>query len=125
MSVQIIERNGKPEYAVVPYNTYLQLIEQVEMLQDIRDYDAAKAALELGEDELLPAETVYAILDGGNPIKVWREYRGMSQMEVAEMAGISIPYLSQLESGKRRGSTEVLGRIARALKLSLNDIVNA
>lgn len=42
------------------------------MLEDIRDYDAIKAALERGEEELIPAEVVYAILDGVIPIKVWR-----------------------------------------------------
>ena len=26
MSAQIIEREGKPEYAVVPYNEYLELL---------------------------------------------------------------------------------------------------
>ena len=93
------------------------------MLQDIRDYDAVKDALKQGDEEVVPGEVVYAILDGANPIKVWREYRGMTQQELAETAGISVPYLSQLESGKRKGSLEVLTRIAKALELSLDDIV--
>jgi len=125
MSIQVIERNGKPEWAIVPYKTYLQLVEQAEMLQDIRDYDSAKVAQERGEEELIPAEVVYALLDGQNPIKVWREYRGLTQQQLAEAAGISIPYLSQLESGKRKGSTEVLTAIAKTLKLSLDDIVTS
>ena len=33
MTVQIIERNGEPEWAILPYDAYLQLIEQAEMLQ--------------------------------------------------------------------------------------------
>jgi DNA-binding XRE family transcriptional regulator len=123
MSIQIIERNGKPEWAVVPYEAYLQLVEQAETLQDIRDYDSVKAALDRGEEELLPSEVVYSILDGQNPIKVWREYRGLTQLQLADASDISVPYLSQLESGKRKGSTEVLGAIAKALKLSLDDIV--
>ncbi len=123
MSIQVIERNGKPEWAVVPYEIYMQLVEQAETLQDIRDYDSAKAALERGEEELIPSEVVYALLDGLNPIKVWREYRGLTQQQLAEAAGISIPYLSQLETGKRKGSTEVLIVIAKALKLSLDAIL--
>jgi DNA-binding XRE family transcriptional regulator len=125
MSVQIIERNGEPEWAILPYDTYLQLIEQAEMLQDIHDYDAVKDALKQGDEELIPGEVVYAILDGANPIKVWREHRGMTQQELAETAGISIPYLSQLESGKRKGSLEVLTRMAKALMVSLDDIVHS
>ncbi len=125
MSIQVIERNGKPEWAVVPYETYVKLVEQAEMLQDIRDYDSTRAALERGEEELIPGEVVYALLDGQNPIRVWREYRGLPQVQLAQAAGISVPYLSQLESGKRKGSTEVLTAIAKALKLSLDDIVSS
>jgi DNA-binding XRE family transcriptional regulator len=120
--IQVIERNGKPEWAVIPYETYLQLIELAETLEDIRDYDATKAAIERGEEELIPSEVVYAILDGDNPIKVWREYRGLTQQQLAEAAGISTPYLSQLETGKRAGRTEVLLAIARTLKVDLDDL---
>lgn len=123
MSVQIIERNGKPEWAVIPYKAYLQLVEQVEALQDLRDYDSAKEALNRGEEELIPEEVVYALLDGKNPIKVWREYRGLSQSQLAKAAGISSAYLSQLETGRRKGSTEVLSALAKILELSLDDVV--
>jgi transcriptional regulator with XRE-family HTH domain len=66
---------------------------------------------------------VYAILDGGNPVKVWREYREMTQQQLAAAAGISASYLSQIESGKRRGSAEVLAAIARALRLTVDDLL--
>jgi len=125
MSIQIIELNGKPEWAVVPYEDYLQLVDLAEMLQDIRDYDSAKEALEAGNEELIPSQVVYAILDGENPIRVWREYYRVSQHELAESAGISVPYLSQLEKGKRKGSVEVLTAIAKALRVSLDDIVSS
>ena len=119
MSVQVIKKGDQPEWAVVPYKIYLELVEKAEMLQDVQDYDSAKAALERGDDELVPSEVVYAILDGENPIKVWREYRGMSQPETAEKAGISVPYLSQLETNKRKGSLNVLAAIAKVLQVSL------
>jgi DNA-binding XRE family transcriptional regulator len=122
MSVQVIKRDGQPEWAIVPYEEYLQLLEQAEMLEDIRDYDAIKASLERGEEELIPAEVVYAILDGDYPIKVWRKFRGMSQLELAETTGISVPYLSQLENGKRKGSIEVLSKIAGVLRVDLESI---
>ena len=123
MSVQVIKQGDKPEWAVVPYDVYIQLVEKAEMAQDVQDYDSAKAALEHGDDELVPSEVIYAILDGSNPIKIWREYRGMSQHEIAENAGISVPYLSQLETNKRKGSLNVLSAIAKALRVSLDHIV--
>ena len=78
--------------------------------------------LQAGE-ELIPSQVVYALLDGENPIRVWREFRALTQQQLAGKAGISKPYLSQLESGKRRGTTEVLKRIAEALDVSLEDLV--
>ena len=38
MSVQVIEKNGMPEWAVIPYKEYTRLIEETENLQDIRAY---------------------------------------------------------------------------------------
>ena len=123
MTVQIIKQDDKPEWAVLPYDHYLRLIEKVEMAQDVQDYDNAKAALERGEDELIPGEVIYTILDGANAIKTWREYRGLSQQELSEKVGISFPYLSQLETNKRKGSLAVLSAIAKALKVSLDLLV--
>ncbi|MFC1975114.1 helix-turn-helix domain-containing protein [Chloroflexota bacterium] len=122
MSVQIIEKNGRPEWAVVPYKEYQRLVAEAEMLQDVRDYDEAKLALANGE-ELIPSQVTYALLDGENPLRVWREYRGLTQQQVAEAAGISKPYLSQLESGQRKGTTEVLQAVAKVLNVSLDDLV--
>jgi DNA-binding XRE family transcriptional regulator len=123
MSVQVIQKNGQPEWAILPYEQYLQLIEAAEMLQDIRDFDAARKAIAEGE-ELVPSEITFAILDGENPIKVWREYRGLTQQQLADAAGFSKSYLSQIESGKRTGTAEVLAAIASGLGLTLDDILN-
>ena len=122
MNVQIIKRDGNPEWAVIPYKEYLRLVAEAEMLQDVRDYDAILEAIEQGE-ETIPSEVVYSILDGANPIRIWRKHRGLTQLQLSEAAGISKPYLSQLESGKRTGTTEVLTGIANALNLTLDDIV--
>ena len=121
--IQIIERDGKPEWAILPYEHYLQLIEQAELLEDIRDFDAISGAIERGDEELIPSEVVHAILDGENPIKVWRGYRGLTLQELADAAGISKPYLSQIETGKRTGTTEILSAIAKALDVSLDEVV--
>ena len=124
MTVQIIKKDGQPEWAVIPYETYQRLAEDAEMLQDIRDYDEARKAVEEGE-ELVPSYVVYAILEGESPIRVWRKHRGLTQHQLADAAGISVPYLSQIELGERKGSTDVLVAIARALDLTLDDIVES
>ncbi|MCP4421826.1 MAG: helix-turn-helix transcriptional regulator [Chloroflexi bacterium] len=92
------------------------------MLQNIQDYDEAMQEIADGE-EIIPAHVPYAIMDGENPVKVWREYRELTQQELAQTAGISASYLSQIETGKRVGKTAVLQAIARAMNLTLDDVV--
>lgn len=109
--------------AVMPYEDYLRLVEQAEMLEDIQDFDQIKAAVERGEEEVLPGAVVNALLDGENPVKVWREYHGRSRQQLAGAAGISAPYLSQIETGKRKASTTVLAAIADALNVQVDDLL--
>ncbi|OGO17255.1 MAG: XRE family transcriptional regulator [Chloroflexi bacterium RBG_16_48_8] len=122
MNVQIINKNGRPEWAIIPYDEYIRLKEEAEMLQDVADFDAAKEALEQGE-ELIPSEVTFAILDGENPIRIWRNFRALTQQELADKAGISKPYLSQIETGKRTGTAEVLAAIADALGVTVDDVM--
>ncbi len=121
---QIIKRDSKPEYAILPYEQYLALLEKAEMLQDIHDYDRVKESLKKRKDECIPAEVLFSILDGQNPIKVWREFRQLTQQQLADTIHISKPYLSQIESGKRTGTVEILSSIANALNVSLEQIMN-
>lgn len=125
MSVQIINREGKPEWAVLPYDEYLELIEQAEMAEDTQDYDNAKNALANGSEELIPSSVVFALARGENPIRVWRDYRKLTLQQLAELVSISVPYLSQLETRKRTASLDVLTRLVAALNLdAVDDLVN-
>jgi len=53
-TIQLIQRDGKPEWAVLPYKTYLELVEQAEILQDVRDFDTAKADVDSGNVKAAP-----------------------------------------------------------------------
>lgn len=61
----------------------------------------------------------------GHVIKVERVARGLERKELAEMAGISYPYLSEIETGKKRPSWSALGAIADALTLRASDLLAA
>ncbi|MDO9088324.1 MAG: helix-turn-helix transcriptional regulator [Anaerolineaceae bacterium] len=123
MTVQVIKNKDELEWAVIPYNDYLTLIEKAEMLDDVDDYDRIQSAIIRGEEELIPSEIVDAILDGQTPVKVFREYRLLTQHELADKVRISVPYLSQIETQKRQGSIRVLTAIARALNVTLDMIL--
>jgi len=124
MSVQVIKKNGKPEWVVIPYDEYQRLINDIEMLQDVVAYDEAKKAVAEGE-ELIPSEVTFALIDGANPVRVWREYRGLSRKQLAETCGLTEDDLSEIESGQRRGSPETLAAIARKLGLEPDDLMES
>jgi DNA-binding XRE family transcriptional regulator len=120
VKAQIIEKNGKPEYAVIPYADYLRLLEALEDKADAAVVAAFHDAYRAGREFLIPAEILRRELEGESPIRLWRDHRGLSQLELANRAGISKPYLSQIESGKRQGTVETLSALARALEVPLD-----
>ncbi len=121
MTAQIIEKNGRPEWAVIPYEAYLDLLKDSEMLQDIQDFDAAKRAVENGE-KLVPGEVTFAILDGQHPIRAWREHHNMTLVQLAETSGIEIHGIEEIEMGRRIPDEAELAAIADALDVDLDDI---
>jgi transcriptional regulator with XRE-family HTH domain len=58
------------------------------------------------------------IADVGEFIKSQRETARMSVRRLADLAGVSNPYLSQIERGLRKPSAEILQQIAKALQIS-------
>ena len=56
--------------------------------------------------------------DIGEFIRDLRRTAGVSLRQLAERAGVSNPYLSQIERGLRKPSAEVLAQIASALRVS-------
>ncbi len=118
----IIERDGKPEYAVLEYSEYKRLVAAAEDGADIAALEALDAD---GTEEDLPDEMVARLLAGDNPIRVWREHRGMTGRRLAEAVEVQQSYISQIETGKREGTIDVLRRIATALGVTLDDLYPA
>ena len=70
------------------------------------------------QEEKLSAVVSTAASDIGSCIKAQREAAQVSVRQLAEKAGVSNPYLSQIERGLRKPSAEVLNQIAKALRVS-------
>jgi DNA-binding XRE family transcriptional regulator len=122
MSVQFIETDDGKRLAVLPEADYRALIEAKEENVDlaaVREFDARHAR---GEEELIPAEYVNRMIDGENKIRVWREYRGLTVKALAEAAGVTPAYLSQIETGVREGTIETLKKLSAALRVTIDDI---
>jgi DNA-binding XRE family transcriptional regulator len=117
---QFVYQDGKPAFAVLAIDDWDRVVDALDDLEDILFLEARQND---PKEEFLPAEMVYALLDGANPIRTWREHRGLSQQQLAEAASISKPYLSQLEGGRREASQRVIRRLAKALRVDLDDLI--
>ncbi len=58
----------------------------------------------------------------GDYIREQRDQAQMSVRQLAAAAGVSNPYLSQIERGLRRPSAEILSRLAGALRISAESL---
>ncbi|MFI6261886.1 helix-turn-helix domain-containing protein [Micromonospora sp. NPDC051006] len=59
----------------------------------------------------------------GGVLRRLRLRQGRTLREVAEVAGVSVPYLSEVERGRKEASSEVLAAICRALGIHLSELL--
>jgi DNA-binding Xre family transcriptional regulator len=119
MSIQKIITPSGETLVVLPMAEYESLVDAA----DIAAADAVRRNFANGDDEAVPSEIVNRILDGENPVRVWRDHRNLSAKTVAKKAGISPAYLSEIETGKKEGAVSTLKKIAEALRVDLDDLV--
>jgi transcriptional regulator with XRE-family HTH domain len=53
----------------------------------------------------------------------WRNRAALTQAALAQKAGITQPFLAQIETGAREGTVTVLKRIAEALGIRIEDLI--
>ncbi len=103
MKYDLLHIQGKP-YVLVP-------------LHDYREMSSA------GSNSNLPDEVLDQIsARQDHPVKIIRKYREMTQSELAEKSGISRPYLTEIETGKKDGSMRALKALAGALDVNVADL---
>jgi len=122
--IQIITAPNGDEMVVLPRADYEALAAAAEDAEedaaDLAIYDARKAELSDGGDERLPREVSAAILRGDSLLKALRKWRGMTQQDLSRSAGLGQGYVSDLESGRRKGTEETLKQVAQALDVDEN-----
>jgi len=121
--LQRIETNGAAEMVVLTRVDYDRLLARLEDAEDTASAKSFEAAEQRGEVELLPLKLVKRLLNGEEPIAVWRDHRGLTQKQLAANAGVTAAQLSQIISGKRSGSLTTMRRIAAALNVGMDDLI--
>lgn len=122
MGHAVLKNPGGEELVVLPKSEYDRLVADAEMLADVAAYDSAMKGVAEGREEFIPIEMVDAMLNGESPVRVWRQHRALTIAQLAEKAGLSAAYVSQIETGTRAGRTETMRALAAALDVDLDDI---
>ena len=111
------------EMISIPLEEYRSLQAAAEDLADLQAYDRAMAQLAKGDEELLPAEFVKRMVSGESPLRVWREFRGLTQTALAEISNVNRIQIADIEAGRKTGSIETVKKLAGALNITLDDLV--
>ncbi|MGH6916927.1 MAG: helix-turn-helix domain-containing protein [Geminicoccaceae bacterium] len=99
------------------------LIEVYEDTADARAIADVRAREASGAAEYVPIELADRIFAGEHPVRVWREYRGLTLSALAKASAVAPSYLSEIEAGKKPGSTKALAALAKALRVSIEDLL--
>ncbi len=104
MKYDLLHIQGKP-YVLVP----------------LHDYRAMTS--DASEEQALPDEVLDSLSAGQeHPVKIIRKFRQMTQSELAKESGISRPYLTEIETGKKDGSIRAMKAPAKALNVGVGNL---
>lgn len=94
------------------------------MLVPLHDYRVLTNSDNVSKETGLPEEILNSLAAGQeSPVKILRAHRGMTQQELANAAGLSRPYLTEIEKGRKPGSVKALKSIAAALSVDMRDLM--
>ncbi|ELY3413888.1 helix-turn-helix transcriptional regulator [Cronobacter sakazakii] len=110
-NAQVIhDKEGKPEYVVIPFELYLSLLTQ---LEDNETLLPLPFEMSDENDVTVPHEVVGISVEQNVSLQAaWRIWRGLSQQDVAEKLGISQSAVSQLESPDSRPQKRTREKLA-------------
>ncbi|WP_435050782.1 helix-turn-helix transcriptional regulator [Desulfomicrobium baculatum] len=63
-------------------------------------------------------------MNGENPLRVWREYRCMTTATLAATVGVTPSAISQVETGKRGLSVDLLKKLSQTFQVDMDDLVD-
>jgi DNA-binding XRE family transcriptional regulator len=123
VTVKILESKGKPAFAVLPYDEYIALRELAEDAEDAAALARFAKRYASGKEETVPVEVVDRLIAGEAPLRVWREFRGMTAAQVAAAVQITPAHVSKIESGKGEPSVALLKKLTRVLRVEMELLV--
>jgi DNA-binding XRE family transcriptional regulator len=111
------------EIVILSRSEYDALVEAREDAEDVAVARAALARMTAGIEDMLTSREVDALLAAPTPLAFWRKKRNKTQAALAAEASVAQGYISEIEAGRKTGDVMVLRRIAKALSITLDDLV--
>jgi DNA-binding XRE family transcriptional regulator len=118
MTAKFVVTPGGEKLAILPAEEYEDMRDALIHQRTMEDYRD-------GRIYALTLEETRALLAAPTPLAFWRAKRGLTQAALAKAAKTTQPHIADLESGKHGGSLEVMARIAKALKVKIDDLASA
>lgn len=119
MTVQTISTAGGEKLVVLPAADYEALCDAL----DAARHAQSMAALARGDEELLTTAEARALMQAPTPLAFWRRKRDMTQAALGKAAGVTQSYIAALEAGARKGDPPLFKRLAGALRVRMEDLV--
>ncbi len=91
--------------------------------QDARFWEHVASGRDKPPETTVPIEVVKAKLDGAHPVRAWRDHREMTQMELSARSQVGRDLIAQIETRKKTGSVDTLNRLAQALDLPIEALI--
>ena len=63
------------------------------------------------------------LIDGESSLRIWRNYRSLSQSQLARASSVNRVQIVEIEAGRNSGSVRTLRKLADALGVAIDDIV--
>jgi len=111
------------EMVTIPKAEYARLKALEDERLDVTSAAEILARIKSGDEELIPSTVIDRILAGISPLAVWRQYRGLSQAEMARLSGVNRVQIVDIEAGRKTGSVHTLKKLAEVLSVDIQDLV--
>jgi len=114
----IYDEAGAPAFVVIPYTRFRAIAPDAAevALSDEALFD--RAMTEKDHGAAVPREVMVRLVGGENTLKVYREWRDMTQEDLAAKIGVSEGYVSQVERGVRVLSRKAIAAAGIALGIA-------
>ncbi|WP_417805799.1 helix-turn-helix transcriptional regulator [Thalassospira lucentensis] len=116
---QIIYKDDKPEFAVVPWDEYVRVFRPSE---DELDAIAYQQAVAQDDGVRFPAVVINRLSAGENPVRVYREHYDLTQEALGAQVGVTGTYIGAVERSARPLSKKLAMKIASVFKVDADEL---